>query len=96
MSERPSKVFATKRAERDLRRAPRHIQERVQVWVDAVEVLGLRQARLNRGLHDEPLHGDRKGQRSVRLNQLWRAIYRETETHEMIVVKVEEVTPHAY
>ena len=96
MSDKPTKVFATRRAERDLRRAPRRIQERFQVWVNAVETMGLREVRRNPGLHDEPRRGDREGQRSVRLNLQWRAIYRESESGELIIVTVEEVTPHAY
>lgn len=48
------------------------------------------------GYHDEPLHGDRRGQRSVRLGRQWRAVYTESESAELIIVMVEEVTPHAY
>jgi proteic killer suppression protein len=47
------------------------------------------------GFHDEPLKGDRLGQRSIRLNKTWRAIY-EVQGGEAQFVSVEEVTPHKY
>ena len=74
MAERPCKVFATKRAQKDVNRAPRDIRERFYSWVDAVEKFGLRETRKSPGLHDEKLHGDRAHQRSVRLGVKWRAI----------------------
>jgi len=66
------------------------------VWTGLVELKGLAEVRKLPGYHDEPLHGRRKGQRSVRLNRLWRAIYVELEDMNAILVQVEEVTPHAY
>ena len=44
--------------------------------VGAVATFGLEEIRKIPGYHDEPLRGDRKGQRSIRLSRLWRAIYR--------------------
>ena len=37
--------------------------------------MGLRETRKIKGYHDEPLQGDRKGQRSIRLNKAYRAFY---------------------
>lgn len=96
MVKKPYKVYATKKAIRDLKRAPLQIKERFQVWVDAVETVGMNQLRRRAGLHDEPLRGNRAGQRSVRLNRQWRIIYCENEQNDLVVVRVEEVTPHAY
>jgi proteic killer suppression protein len=47
------------------------------------------------GYHDEPLLGDRKGQRSIRLNKQWRAIYR-ILAQKIEFILIEEVTPHDY
>lgn len=46
------------------------------------------------GYDDEPLHGDRRGQRSVRLNKSYRAIY--IETNEGLELLVIEVNKHEY
>ncbi len=46
------------------------------------------------GFHDEQLKGERKGQRSSRLNSQYRVIY-EVEEHE-ITVYVIEIYPHDY
>lgn len=46
------------------------------------------------GFHDEPLKGTRQGQRSIRLNRSYRAIYIETMDGTVELVKVVEVTKH--
>jgi len=48
------------------------------------------------GYHDEPLKGDRKGQRSVRLNRAYRAIYEESEDGQLTIITVLEVNKHDY
>ncbi len=45
--------------------------------------------------HDEPLKGDRKGQRSIRLSRSYRAIYRVVKDH-VVFILVEEVNKHEY
>lgn len=79
---------------KDLRRIPKHILSKLKAWVEKVEELGIREVRLSIGYHDEPLNGGRKGQRSIRLSKLWRAIYIENKGNLEIVVI--EVTPHKY
>lgn len=59
-----------------------------------MEEEGLREVRKRPGFHDEPLKGLRKGQRSVRLNQAYRLIYREVKGHLEILLL--EVSKHAY
>jgi proteic killer suppression protein len=81
-------------------KVPQPIITKLQRWVSDVEMNGIAEARKRPGYHDEPLAGDRKGQRSVRLNDQWRAIYvmkvdASGET-KVEFVQVEEVTPHAY
>jgi len=52
----------------DLNRVPEHIRVKTIFWIELVETLGLLVIRKRSGFHDEPLKGDRKGQRSVRLS----------------------------
>ena len=88
------RVFVSKFAEKQLRRVPESIGRGFQHWVRAVELLGIREVRRYPGLHDEPLHGKRMGQRSVRLNRAYRAIY--IETVQGLEILVIEVNKHGY
>ena len=89
-----TEVLLSKAAEKQLRKLPRYIQESFYEWLRTVRRNGIRSARRLPGYHDEPLHGDRKGQRSVRLNRAYRAIY--IETFEGLKIVVIEVNKHAY
>lgn len=91
-----SKVWITKFAEKQLKKLPKAIIAAFYTWVQTVEMEGLRKSRTFPGYHDEPLKGDRKGQRSVRLNRAYRVIYEETATGNLILVAVQEVSKHDY
>lgn len=91
-----SKVWLTKFAEKKLKKLPKPIVAAFYTWVQTVEMEGLRKTRTLPGYHDEPLKGDRKGQRSVRLNRAYRVIYEETTTGNLILVTVQEVNKHDY
>ncbi len=65
------------------------------IWVAAVEHDGLEEVRKVPGYHDEPLRGDRSGQRSIRLSRAYRAIY-EIKQDTAHFVSVEEVSKHEY
>ncbi len=75
---------------------PQHIVDNLLGWVDDVEAKGLEEARKIPGYHDEPLKGDRLGQRSVRLSGAYRAIYIVREDGVAEFVSVEEVSKHDY
>ena len=62
----------------------------------SVEAIGLEEVRKVPGFHDEPLKGDRKGQRSIRLNRAYRAIYVANKGGTVEFVSVEEVNKHDY
>lgn len=47
------------------------------------------------GYHDEPLHGARAGQRSIRLNRSWRAFY-VIVRERVVFVEVIEINHHEY
>lgn len=82
------------RIEKDLSKLPIHILNKLRMWVDMVNHNGIMEVRKISGFHDEPLSGDRKGQRSIRLNKAYRAIY--TEDKNTIKVTVIEVNKHEY
>ncbi|STX81627.1 Plasmid maintenance system killer protein [Legionella busanensis] len=54
------------------------------------------ETRKSPGWHDEPLKGERAGQRSIRLNKQWRAIYILKKDSTIEFIEVMEVTPHDY
>lgn len=80
-----------------LRKLPKHIVTKLMLWTEAVESDGLEEVRKIPGYHDEPLDGAREGQRSIRLNDAYRAIYvvRENEV-EVQFADVIEAHKHKY
>jgi toxin HigB-1 len=82
-------------AKKDIKKAPLHIRTKLLGWVDDVEERGLEEVRKVPGWHDEPLKGNRKGQRSIRLSRSYRAIYI-TKKGRAEFVSVEEVHKHEY
>ena len=58
--------------------------------------VGLEAVRQRPGYHDEPLKGQRLGQRSVRLNRAYRAIYVEHDDAKVRLFEVIEVNKHDY
>ena len=89
------RVEITRLAEKQLRKLPRHIVDNLIIWVAAVEHEGLDEVRKIRGYHDEPLKGDRAGQRSIRLSRAYRAVY-EVKEGTARFVSVEQVSKHEY
>jgi toxin HigB-1 len=91
-----TKVVLTKQAQKDLTKLPQSIRESLAFWINKVVFEGLADVRKIGGYHDEPLKGDRKGQRSIRLNKIYRAIYILTESGEIELVTIIEVNKHNY
>lgn len=90
------KVIIRKLAKKQITKLPRYIIESLEAWVDDVETRGLFEVRKTPGYHDEPLRGDRKGQRSVRLSRSYRAIYVTQRDHRIEFISIEEVNKHDY
>ena len=88
-------VTITEKAGKSLKKVPLQIAIKLQAWVDAVGHKGLSEVRKVPGYHDEPLKGDRKGQRSIRLNISWRAIY-VIKKGVISFVEIQEVNKHEY
>lgn len=88
-------IVITRSARKGLENAPPHVRDKFGTWVKTVRMFGLTAARKVPSFHDEPLQGQRQGQRSIRLNKQWRAVYTQTDT-ETLLVTVLEVTAHDY
>lgn len=90
------RVFIARQAQKQLLKIPKYIAQGLKVWVDIVEEDGLEEARKIAGYHDEPLKGPRAGQRSIRLNRAYRAIYEIKEDKRIEFVEIQEVNKHDY
>jgi proteic killer suppression protein len=90
-------VVLAKGVAKKLKKLPQHVVDKLLDWVSTVETLGLEQVRKVPGYHDEPLSGDRAGQRSIRLSRSYRAFY-SVERNEVRIeyVHVTEVNKHEY
>ena len=89
-------VEITRFAEKQISRLPRHIIENLTAWIDDVEDRGLEEVRKIPGYRDEPLSGYRAGQRSIRLNRSYRAIYVISRNKKVQFISIEEVSKHDY
>ena len=90
------KVSISEPAKKDLKKVPQYIAIKLHHWIEAVSHDGLLEVRKISGYHDEPLHGKRKGQRSIRLNKAYRAIYELNTNGQMEIVEIMEVNKHDY
>ena len=89
-------VVMTKKLDVALKKLPKHIIAKLTAWINAVAHDGLSEVRKISGFHDEPLHGERKGQRSIRLSKSYRAIYIIDKAGQMEIVEIIEVNKHDY
>jgi len=65
-------------------------------WIESVGSQGLSKVRKTPEFHDEPLEGKRKGQRSIRLSNAYRAIYIIGQDGKISFVEIYEVNKHDY
>ena len=72
----------------------KYLLEKLRSWAKIVNNYGIQEARKIKGYNDEALKGNRKGQRSIRLNRSYRAIY--VESQNAITITVIEVHNHDY
>ena len=89
-------VVFSRVAIKQLDKTPRFIRIKLMAWVEDVETVGLIEVRKVPGYHDEPLRGNRQGQRSIRLNRSYRAIYTIKQNGDIEFVSIEEVSKHDY
>ena len=72
---------------KELKKLPSYILSKLFRWADQVERYGIDEVRKSSGFHDEPLRGNREGQRSIRLNNAYRAFYREEKGCIIVVME---------
>ena len=89
-------VILSKKTQSDLKFVPDRILRKLMAWADDVRENGISIVRMRPGFHDEPLKGKRKGQRSIRLNRAYRAIYCIDESGTVRFIEVLEVNKHDY
>lgn len=89
-----NQIIIRHKAQKQLAKLPNHIVKKFQMWSEQVEMIGIIEVRKIPGYHDEPLHGDREGQRSVRLSKAYRAFY--IEHGDQVIIEVIEVNKHEY
>jgi plasmid maintenance system killer protein len=87
-------IFEHKDIQKAISKLPSQVIRKYELWKDIVFRHGPGKLREFPGFHDEKLAGDREGQRSSRLNLLYRVIY--IVDKESIMVFVVEITPHKY
>lgn len=84
------------KVQKDLKNIPTYIVDKLLAWAKSVELKGIRSVRLIPSYHDEPLSGNRKCQRSIRLSKAYRAIYSEKSDGTINLIIIEEVNKHDY
>lgn len=91
-----AKISESKKAEKDLDKAPKEILWSYETWARLIEIHGSSVLRKFPGYHDEMLKGEWLGFRSSRLNLQWRVIYQVNRSGEIEIVSVARVTAHDY
>ena len=91
-----SSVIWGKNVTKQLCLLPSYIREKFYAWATAIEKVGIQEVHRSPGFHDEPLKGKRIGQRSIRLNRSYRAIYIIRLDGSIEIVEVLEVNKHEY
>lgn len=89
-------VIWNKNVTKQLLLLPDNILKKFYAWATAIEIIGANEVRRSPGFHDEPLKGKRYGQRSVRLNKAYRAIYISRLDGSLEIIEVIEVNKHEY
>ncbi|MBF0106400.1 MAG: type II toxin-antitoxin system mRNA interferase toxin, RelE/StbE family [Deltaproteobacteria bacterium] len=91
-----AEIVESKKAQKDLDKAPRNVAASYEIWARLVEEHGLDILRSFKGYHDEKLLGELKNMRSSRLNKKWRVVYQRNKQGMIEIVCVVRVIPHDY
>jgi Txe/YoeB family toxin of Txe-Axe toxin-antitoxin module len=83
-----------KKIDKTITKLPQQVIKKYELWKDIVYRHGPEKLREFPGFNDEKLKGDRLGQRSSRLNALYRVIY--IVENDIVTVFVLEIIPHRY
>lgn len=91
-----NEVIISENALKQLEKVPTYIKEKLYKWIEQVKLLGLIEVRKVRSYNDELLKGELFGQRSIRLNRAYRAIYVLQNNQDINFVEIREVSKHDY
>ncbi len=83
-------VYEHRRVVKRFERLPKEILKRYEKWKDIVRFSGPAGLRLIKGFHDEALSGEWRGNRSSRLGQQFRVLYKVVA--QKVLVKVIDVS----
>ena len=87
-------VYEHRRVAKRFEGFPKEILKRYEKWKDIVRFSGPAGLRLIKGFHDEALGGEWRGNRSSRLGQQFRVLYKVVA--QKVLVKVIDVSAHDY
>jgi len=88
------RILENKIISRQCKKIPQQVLKKYELWKNLVFRHGPDILKNFSGFHDEALKGERKGERSSRLNLQYRVIYTINITETTIYVL--EITPHQY
>ena len=91
-----TEIEISKKAKKEIVKLPKEVVKKLRFWIKEVNLIGLREVRKIKSFHDEPLQGDRQGQRSIRLNKAYRAFYVVNKNREIELVEIIEINKHKY
>jgi proteic killer suppression protein len=86
-NQKRARVTFHKKVTKSLEKLPSFIIDSLKYWVRIVEMQGIYKTRKIPGYHDEPLKGERSGQRSI---------YKIADNKEVELIEVIEVNKHEY
>jgi proteic killer suppression protein len=89
-------VKISDKAQKDLKKVPSYILDKVFHWIDEVKHQGLSEIRKISSYHDEPLKGKWQGYRSIRLSRAYRAFYTTQADAKVEFAQIERVNKHEY
>ena len=89
-----TKITSSRNFDKQLEKVPAFIKKKALFWIFLVETSGISEVMKSSGFHDEGLKGERKGQRSVRLNRAYRLIYYVVQ--DRVHIELLEVHKHDY
>jgi toxin HigB-1 len=89
-------VKISQKAQKELRKVPDHVLRKLREWITSVQSSGLHNTRKVPGFHDEPLQGQWRGYRSIRLSKSYRAFYTMGEEGHIEFILIERVNKHDY
>ncbi|KZY63860.1 MULTISPECIES: hypothetical protein [unclassified Oleiphilus] len=88
------KINESHKVKKESKKLAAEIVQHYQAWKQIIIDQGLEGMLSQNGLHEEHLHGGLSHERSDRLNQHFRVIYRVDKKKGEI--HVEDISPHAY